>query len=451
MIVKVRRFSNVSQFRRYVRYCISPKQAARFTPERLVHYESQSVLLPTAFDPGDPEACRATARRITDQFEDWVRATRPGRPTPKYPFVIPIVTFHPDDHRVLSPRLQAKVIRELIERVMPGERQVFLPIHGDADHGHGHPCVGAVDANGKIWNPRHDFRIWEQGCEELEVKYGLTRVRQRKACAKADPTREVVRSSPKPGEIQSAVRAHVAPPRLRLQEQIAGLLDDSPEFAVFAERLAAQRIRVVPNLASTGRVSGLTFFDDTGVPHKGSSLGKGFTFGAIAKITRYDQERHHQIIGEWSNRPTNRPAHPGDRSPAPRADADQTGSVRASCATFEILGTSRGDEPGLCSRECRADPGPEHGRAADAATDGGMGAPSHAVGRSQGSPQASRFQAIARQWADLAEASVARLCEALVAVAQFVASRIAGAAGRRAAHAHKQMRHPVIDCEPDFP
>lgn len=445
MIVKVRRFQTLARFRRYVRYCISPKERGGFTPERLAHYESELVVLPRVFDPGQPRACAAAAKFIADQYWDWAKANKPGRAFPKYPIVAPIVTFHPDDHRKLTPVLQAEIIRKLIARVMPGERQVFLPIHGDTDHGHGHPCVGAVDANGKTWNPRFDYRLWELACEDLELEYGLTRVQQRKACAMADPSREIVRASPKSSELQSAARTRVAPARLRLQAQVAGILDDSPSFAAFSERLAAQRIRVVPNVATTGRVSGLTFFDAEGVPRKASSLGKGFTFAAIARITHYEQDRHRHIIDRWLHQGPDRLTHSADGGPTPGAPGHQTGGVRAYSSTVEGPGAPDGAESNPCGRECPVGPGRGLGRAAPETTAGGLGAPpqpagslqrgsGEAVGGPQWASQAARFEAIAAQWIALAQRGVSRLSAALVSVARFVTTRLNSRARPAAFH-----------------
>lgn len=431
MIVKVRRFQTLARFRRYVRYCVSPKQRGELAPERVVHCESASVILPAPFSPADPAACAAAAKIVSDQFWDWATAARPGKPIPKYPVIAPIVTFHPDDHRKLTPALQAEIIQKLIARVMPGHRQVFLPIHGDTDHGHGHPSVGAVDADGKIWNPRFDYRLWEQGCEDLEIEYGLTRVRQRKACAKADRSREITKSAPRSSELQSAARARVAPPRLLLQAQIAGILRDSPDFSAFGDRLAAQQIRVVPNVASTGRVSGLTFYDAGGAAHKGSSLGKGFTFSAIAKITSYEQDRHCPIISRWLNQPADGFPDPANGGAAPRALGNQAGGLGACCSVGESLGASHDPEPSPFGRECPIGPRFELRSAAPAAAAGGLGAsaqptggvqrsPGEAVGGPQRGHQAPGLEFLSQRWADLARRSASLLCDALAAVSRFV-------------------------------
>jgi hypothetical protein len=458
MIVKVRRFETLARFRRYVRYCIAPK-ATGFSPERLAHYESESVVLPPAFDPGEPRACTAAAKFIADQYWDWVKANKPGRPFPKYPIIAPIVTFHPDDHRKLTPALQAEIIRKLIARVMPGDRQVFLPIHGDTDHGHGHPCVGAVDANGKTWNPRFDYRLWELACEDLELEYGLTRVRQRKACAKADRSREIVRASPRSSELQSAARTHMAPARLRLQAQVAGILTDSPGFAAFSERLAAQQIRVVPNVATTGRVSGLTFFDSDGAAHKGSSLGKGFAFAAIARITAYEPDRHRPIISRWLDQRPDRHPHSANGGASPRAVGDQGRGLGASPSAYWRRGASDDAEPSAFSRERPVERGPVLGCAASATAAGGLGAapqpagslgdgPGGAVGGPQGAPQAARFELIAKRWANLARRSVSRLFETLTLVAQLVGVRLRSDSHRPAHGPGGRPRIKPSDIEP---
>jgi len=457
MIVKVLRFQTIARFRRYVRYCISPKEHGGAEPERLLHCEGDSVVLPVSPSPADPSASVVSAKLISEQFWDWIRATRPGKPSPKYPIVAPIVTFHPDDHHKLTPALEAEIIRELIARVMPGRRQVFLPIHGDTDHGHGHPSVGAVDAEGRIWNPRFDYRLWEQGCEDLEIEYGLTRVRQRKACAKTDRAREVMRSSPKSSELQAAIRTRTAPPRLRLQEQLAGILRDSPGFPVFAERLAALQIRAVPNVAGTGRVSGLTFIDAAGEAYKGSSLGKTFAFAAVARITNYDQDQHSPIISRWLHQPGDRLSYSSNGGAASGAPGDQTGGIGAHRPAMEGLGPPRSPESSPLGRECPVGPRIELGRPTSPTAAGDMGTlaqttgdirqnPGEAVGGSQRSSQASRFEFLAKQWADLARRSISQVCETLAAVAR-VASRMIGPAHRQVKRpdAHSRMKARPYD------
>jgi hypothetical protein len=80
-------------------------------------------------------------------------------------------------------------------------------------------------------------------------------------------------------------------PKDRLQRILNIAANTKPSVVIFCETLEAVGIKALPNLASTGRLSGFSFEID-GVSFKGSSLGKGFSWQALqCKGVSYDTER----------------------------------------------------------------------------------------------------------------------------------------------------------------
>lgn len=63
-------------------------------------------------------------------------------------------------------------------------------------------------------------------------------------------------------------------PKTIIQNALEVFLADKPSTTEFVHQLAAQNIRAIPNIASTGRMNGFSF-EYNGIAFKASQLGKG--------------------------------------------------------------------------------------------------------------------------------------------------------------------------------
>jgi hypothetical protein len=320
MIGTLAKFSGASRASALVAYMTTAKAVGKNPQERVGH--TSSHLIPVGITPGqeDRDACRNFANEVAGSMKRWNREARPNKVAPKTEFYHLTLSFHPDDP--VTPMSCGAIAEEVIEEVVGKDRPRYLAVHVDRDHLHAHALISTVDSQGKIFNPRFDYRLIEAACESAELRHGLTRVRQRRAMAGKDPSRAVEIAAVSTRELRRTLRTGVPAPRELLKQQLSAALHGSPSFTQFADRLNAQGVKVMPHVATTGRVSGLSFVGPDGMPRKGSSLGRAFTFGAICKTTKYEPHRDQQIINEWCAIAKNGRADPADRSIKARTGRD---------------------------------------------------------------------------------------------------------------------------------
>lgn len=319
MIGNLTKFSGRARAANLIAYMITAKGHEQRPGERVG--ATSSLLIPAGIAPGenDRAGCATYAADVSRFLKQWTRAARPNKAAPKTEFMHLTLSFHPDDP--VTQLSAMSIAEEVIGEVVGTDRPRFMAVHVDKDHLHTHALISTVDSQGRIFNPRFDYRLIEAACESAELRHSLTRVTQRKAMANADPSRSVEVSAISTRELRKALRTGAPAPREMLKQQLATALDGVPSFSLFADRLAALGVRVVPHVASTGRVSGLSFEASDGVVHKGSSLGKAFTFGAICQTTKYEPNKDQPIIDEWRAHSADRRTNSPDRGTQKRASS----------------------------------------------------------------------------------------------------------------------------------
>jgi hypothetical protein len=163
--------------------------------------------------------------------------------------------------------------------------------HRDTAHDHVHIVASRIAADGSVWLGRHDVRKALQTVSDLEVAHGLQTTK-----GYSPDTANLMRI-PTKGEIEQAIRTHEQPIRMQLQSAIDNALSDRPSLLGLVDRLEAAGISVRFNMASTGRISGVSF-EYQGVAFKASGLGKQYGWNQLQQRIDYDQERDHQAIAE---------------------------------------------------------------------------------------------------------------------------------------------------------
>ncbi len=111
--------------------------------------------------PSKKKACKQFADSIAEKHVAWIEQARGGKPPPKSLFQSGSVSFSEEDSAKLTPEQALEITRAAVQEVMPGDRPTLYAVHGDSTCLHVHFLASSVDAQGKIWNPRHDFRLWE--------------------------------------------------------------------------------------------------------------------------------------------------------------------------------------------------------------------------------------------------------------------------------------------------
>ena len=149
--------------------------------------------------------------------------------------------------------------------LFPEEHQYTLVRHRDTDHDHIHIIASRISLGGELWNPDYDLKKSRDVCRQLEKEHGLTVVSNQKATYRAKTTqaeRQMMRRTGRPTE------------KVIVQEALNKLLggEKTPTHRELIANLEADGIIAIPNVASTGRISGYAF-QLGGRNYSGSQVG----------------------------------------------------------------------------------------------------------------------------------------------------------------------------------
>ena len=178
-----------------------------------------------------------------------------------------------------------------------GFEDFLIVNHGD---GHVHIAASRIKRDGSVVSDAQDYRRSETIIRQIEKDFELTVVEsshlleQEKAVDhhKA-PDREQIIYSEVSGE---------APPSMRIAALIDGIIEGGATVSELIEQLGDAGIAVHPNIASTGRVSGLAYELD-GVRVTSKAMGRGFTWGNLQKRgLDYEPDRDDAAIREARGR-----------------------------------------------------------------------------------------------------------------------------------------------------
>lgn len=280
--------------------------------------ESKGFLLDTNMGGSTP---RALAREFGQ-----IRGLRPELTRPVHHVSIAL----PPGERLSAEQWQA-VGCFYLEGMGFTNNQYVMTRHTDADHEHIHILVNRITLDGKLVSDSKDYQRQEQIMRQLEKEYGLTQV---------TPSKDSVRRSHTKGEMECALRTGKPSAKMVLQKMVDTALKDAPALAEFSARLEASGVRVLPNQASTGRISGVSFQYD-GITMKGGDLGRGYTWAGLQKRGLYEQIRQNgrdegrgdtqagsSHAGSAGNRAPADTARPAPGGAGPRVGTTLAGSVQ---------------------------------------------------------------------------------------------------------------------------
>jgi hypothetical protein len=154
--------------------------------------------------------------------------------------------------------------------------------HRGTERDHIHILTSRIDFDGKIISEWQSKQRAEKVMREVEKKYDLERLPM---------SREVMRAAPTRGEQEVFERTGKMSAKVSLQGHVERVLREQPTATEFIEKLQRVGVETIPNLQSTGRVSGISFRQGDELM-KGSDLGRGFSWGALQKRgLSYEPER----------------------------------------------------------------------------------------------------------------------------------------------------------------
>jgi hypothetical protein len=170
--------------------------------------------------------------------------------------------------------------------------QYLIFRHYDAEHPHLHLLVNRISFDGKVVSDSNNYKRSEEIVRQLEMKYGLLKVQ---------PSKQANRKAPKKNEIEMAFRTGKPSYKMALQETMIGIIDNSGSIHDVIRQGEQQGIYFLFNQASTGRVSGITYFTG-GFKIKGQALGNQFKWNELAKKIKYEQTKDSAAIGFANSR-----------------------------------------------------------------------------------------------------------------------------------------------------
>lgn len=167
-------------------------------------------------------------------------------------------------------------------------------LHDDEDGQHIHIIASRVSlVAGKLYLGKNENLASTRIIQQLERDYNLTRTKGPKATPAApSPTPKLKKSR---NELMIEKRTGELCPKAIIQNALDELLDTRQSITDFVQKLLAQRIKAIPNIASAGKMNGFSFEYD-GIAFKASQLGKGYSWTALQDKLDYQPERDNAFL-----------------------------------------------------------------------------------------------------------------------------------------------------------
>lgn len=228
-------------------------------------------------------------REIIKQFES-TRADKPNIEKPVWHCSLSV--------RKEEGRLGPQKWQEIAESFMKSKELMFpeglswvAVWHGDKAHDHIHIVASRI-AFGKVWDDKRDMLKANRVTARLEREFNLVpTVKTKNNCVRKVADKDY----------QKAIRRGEYPERRRLQIIIDKAIERPTSYADFLSFLALNGVQVRENRASTGKLSGLSFYIND-IHFKGSQLGKN-EYSLSQLIRRgglYGYENHIRGYGQES-------------------------------------------------------------------------------------------------------------------------------------------------------
>jgi hypothetical protein len=174
----------------------------------------------------------------------------------------------------------------------------FLAVsHGD---GHIHIAASRIKRDGSVVSDQHDYRRSEVIIRQIEKDFDLTVVESSHLLDREKAVDH--HKAPDRGQIIYSEVSGKAPPAMRIAALIDEVIEDGTTVSEMITRLDDAGVAVHPNIASTGRVSGLAYELD-GVRVTSKAMGRAFTWANMQKRgLSYEPDRDDEAIRQARGR-----------------------------------------------------------------------------------------------------------------------------------------------------
>lgn len=148
-------------------------------------------------------------------------------------------------------------------------------LHDDKDGQHIHIVASRIDAtSGKLYLGKNENLISTRIIQELEKDYQLTRTKGTDA---VKPSSSPAKRKKSRNEAMLEERTGEKCAKTIIQEAIDTLITSKISEEMFVQQLADQKIKAIPNRASTGKMNGFSF-EYAKISFKASQLGKKYSW-----------------------------------------------------------------------------------------------------------------------------------------------------------------------------
>ncbi|EAM8732257.1 relaxase/mobilization nuclease domain-containing protein [Salmonella enterica] len=182
-------------------------------------------------------------------------------------------------------------------------------LHDDAAGQHIHIIASRIDlSNRSLYLGKNENLISTRIIQQLEIDHHLTKTKGPELVAspspaslsRKSPPQKPIIPIPKPKKLSrneammEKYKGELSPKSV-IQEALEALLVDKPSTTDFVMQLAANNIKALPNIASTGKMNGFSF-EYQGIAFKASQLGKGYSWSALQNRLDYQPERDNAFL-----------------------------------------------------------------------------------------------------------------------------------------------------------
>lgn len=198
------------------------------------------------------------------------------------------------------------------------DNQYLIVRHHDADHPHVHLLVNRIRYDGSVVSDSNNYRKSLSVLRKLEEQYNLLPLAQDNIGLKKqhnrvgepgneltaelyndislEPNNRTTQRSLTKNEIEKAVRTGIPSDKSLLQALLEPIIYEKQlSLQEFIKRCEQAGISLLFNQASTGRISGITYFiNDFKI--KGQALGNRFKWAELTKFIDYEQDRDGKAI-----------------------------------------------------------------------------------------------------------------------------------------------------------
>lgn len=223
---------------------------------------------------------------------EWIRQLRPG--LNRYVYHTSLNFSNEEAGSLTNEKLLA-IAQDYLQALGYSNNQYLIFRHYDAEHPHIHLLVNRISFDGTVVSDSNNYRRSEDILRKLERQYDLIPV---------VPSRNASQRAVTKNEIEMIDRTGKPSDKLLLQEHLNRILRSKGlDMSEFIRRGEQAGIHFLFNQASTGRVTGITYFYN-GLKVKGQTLGNRYKWAELIKILNYEQTKHGEGISQANDRTT---------------------------------------------------------------------------------------------------------------------------------------------------